>query len=112
MTLEGAAPAGWYPDPDSEHAHTMRYWDGREWTQHRHRDAESDSASREPGNSAQQAGSSKQSVSETLSTARQGFGDLWSRFSAWCTAPSRGWNPVVAASVMVGTVLVLVSGLM
>ena len=26
----GAAPAGWYPDPQGQ----LRWWDGRAWTQH------------------------------------------------------------------------------
>lgn len=28
-----AAPAGWYPDPHL--VNTQRYWDGRQWTEHR-----------------------------------------------------------------------------
>lgn len=33
---ERTAAAGWYSDPDS--AGSLRYWDGREWTEHRSRD--------------------------------------------------------------------------
>lgn len=31
-------PAGWYPNPETSKAGTVRWWDGNQWTEHEHTD--------------------------------------------------------------------------
>ncbi|GHK02198.1 hypothetical protein SY2F82_39950 [Streptomyces sp. Y2F8-2] len=47
MTTHSNTPAGWYPDPHGA-PHTLRYWDGSQWTQHTHAEQQAQAASQAP----------------------------------------------------------------